>query len=271
MNKYLTAGIFLLAVLSLNIYFRSYPIFFPQFWQSAEKVVEQQSSQKIAQEINKRYPALADLAKARLFEAAFADYKKSNKADLRKQTKEEYTKLKDRFQDKFGQTYLMELDCWHWARYVANIGRFGGIGNEVRNGEQFDNLMFFPQGSYPKNPFFYYLSWYLYKVFSFLHPMILMNFLFYLPLFFMSVFIVLLYFFCWRNWGNVVAIVCCVFTGTAPIFIPRSCAGWFDMDILSMIFPVLIIWVYLLAYGFGFRKPNHSPLANGFIIWSHSR
>ncbi len=125
---------------------------------------------------------------------------------------------------------------------------FWGIGNEVRDGEQFDNLMFFPQGSYPKNPFFYYLSWYLYKVFSFFHPMALMDFLFYLPLFFMVVFTTLLYFFCWRNWGNLVAVICCVFVGTGPIFIPRSCAGWFDLDTLSMIYPLLIVWTYLLAY-----------------------
>ncbi|MFH1397406.1 MAG: STT3 domain-containing protein [Candidatus Omnitrophota bacterium] len=251
MNKYLTTSICLLAVLSLSIYFRSYPLFLPLSRQYAEKIVQQQSSQKIAQDINKKYPALADLARARLFEAALADYKKSNKADLRKQTKEEYAKLKDRFQDKFGRTYLMELDCWHWARYVANIGRFGGIGNEVRNGVQFDSFMLFPQGNYLNwSPFFYYLCWYLYQVFSFFHPMALMDFLFYLPLFFMAIFTTLLYFFCWRNWGNLVAVICCVFVGTGPIFIPRSCAGWFDMDIPSMIFSVLIIWTYLLAYSY---------------------
>ena len=249
MNKYLTTGIFLLAVLSLSLYFRIYPIFLPQIWKSAERTVQQESSQKIAQDINNKYPTLTDLAKAKLFEAELADYKKNSQADIRKQTKEEYAKLKDRFQDKFGRTYLMELDGWHWARYVANIGRFGGMGNEVRDGQQFDNLMTFPQGSYLKwNPFFYYLSWYLFKIFSFFHPMALMDFLFYLPLFFMAIFTALLYFFCWRNWGNLVAVICCIFVGSGPIFIPRSCAGWFDLDILTMIYPLLIVWAYLLAY-----------------------
>jgi len=244
----LTAALGLFAVLSLSIYFRSYPVSFPQFRQSAEKIAAQQSSMQIAQDINQRYSGLNDLAKAKLFDAALAVYKKNNQPEIKKQISAEYARLKDRFQDKFGQTYLMELDCWHWARHVANIGRFGGIGNEVRNGRQFDSFVLFPQGSYLGSPFFFYFSWNLYKIFSFFYPLALMNFLFYLPLFFMVLFMVLLYFFCYRNWGNVVALVCCIFAGCAPIFIPRSCAGWFDMDILSMIFPILIIWTYLLAY-----------------------
>jgi len=249
MKKYLAAGLSLFAVLSLSIYFRCYPIFFPQFDQYAAKVVDQQIQQKIAQEINKTNPGLGDLSKARLFETALAVYKKENKKSLKLQKKEEFAKLKDRFQDKFGQTYLMELDCWHWARYVQNIDRLGRVGDEIKDGKEHDNLMLFPVGNDINwSNLLHYASWVLYKVFTFFKPIPLFNFLFYLPIFFMAIFIILLYLFCYRNWGTLVAIVCCVFVGTGPILIPRSSAGWFDFDILAMIFPLLIVWTYLLAY-----------------------
>jgi dolichyl-phosphooligosaccharide-protein glycotransferase len=249
MRKYLTVGLSLFAALSLSIFFRCYPVFFPQFEKYAERTVDSQVKQKIALEVNNKYPGLADLAKVKLFEAAIADYKKENKKILDQQKQEEFARLKDRFQDKFGQTYLMELDGWHWARYVKNIDRFGGVGDQVINGKQHDNLMVFPQGSDVNwSTLLFYASWAAYKAFTLFKPVVLFDFIFYIPLFFMSVFIVLLYFFCYRYWGNLTALICCIFVGTAPIFIPRSCAGWFDFDILTMIYPLLIVWTYLLAY-----------------------
>jgi dolichyl-phosphooligosaccharide-protein glycotransferase len=249
MKKNLGIGLSLLAVLSIAIYFRSYPIFLPQFVRLADKKVNQLFQQKIAQDINRNFPALSDLAKSKLFEAAVTDYEKNNKKILREQKKEELARLKDRFQDPSGQTYLMELDGWSWSRYVENIDRLGRVGDVVKDGKQHDNLMLFPQGDdLLWSNLFYYGSWGIYKMFSLVNPMAVINFVFYLPLFFITVFLVLLYSFCYRNWGNAVAVICCLFVGTAPIFLPRSCAGWFDLDILSMIFPFLIIWTYLLAY-----------------------
>ena len=37
----------------------------------------------------------------------------------------------------------------------------------------------------------------------------------------------------------------CLFVGLAPVFLDHSVAGWFDMDILNLTFPLLIAWSYL--------------------------
>ncbi|MCX5708103.1 MAG: hypothetical protein NTY14_03875, partial [Candidatus Omnitrophica bacterium] len=249
MKKNVGIVLSLLAVLSISIYFRSYPIFLPQFVKLAGQKVDRQVQQRIAREISKNFPALSDVAKSKLFDAAVKDYEKTNKKTLQEQKKEEFARLKDRFQDKFGRTYLMELDGWNWARYVENIDRLGRTGDEVKDGKQHDNLMVFPQGrDFNWSTFFYYTSWAAYKFFALFKPIVLFDFIFYLPLFFLSVFIILLYFFCCRYWGSITAFICCIFVGTAPIFIPRSCVGWFDLDILTMIFPLLIIWFYIHAY-----------------------
>ncbi len=268
MNKYLTAGVSLLAVLGLTLYFRCYPVFLPQFWQSARQTVEQQVSQNVAQKINKDFSGIRDMAKAKLFTAALADYKKQNKVDIRKRIRAEYDKFKDQVQDKFGQTYLLELDCWHWARYIENIQHSGRFGDSLVNGKPYDNLMLFPQGAeIPPDSFFYYFSWVCYKIFTLFNFITVYNFLFYLPLFFFILFLTLLFFFCYRFWGNITALFCCLFVGLAPIFIPRSCAGWFDRDILNLFFPVLIIWVYMTAYfSLSWRKTIFWAVLSGFCL-----
>jgi dolichyl-diphosphooligosaccharide--protein glycosyltransferase len=60
---------------------------------------------------------------------------------------------------------------------------------------------------------------------------------------------VALYLFCYYRFGNLAALVSCIFVGSAPIFVARSCAGWFDMDVLSLLLPLLITWTYLKAHG----------------------
>ncbi|MDD5347635.1 MAG: STT3 domain-containing protein [Candidatus Omnitrophica bacterium] len=261
MKKIITPAICLLAVLSLNIYFRTYPITFPQFRDEAESIVRERTSRAIAEQVQEQNPQLSNFAKEKLFARELAEHRKKNRSRIRQEVLAEYDKLKDRFQDKNGQTYLMELDCWHWARYVANIDRHGFPGDKKVNGKQLDTYMSFPDGS-PMlwNNFFYYFSWFCYKAFSTVVPVPIFTFLFYLPLFFVALFICILYLFCFRNFGNTVAIIACLFAGLSPIFIPRSCAGWFDMDVLNLIYPVLIIWAYLRAY--------HAPTARRTVIWA---
>ncbi|MFA5157405.1 MAG: STT3 domain-containing protein [Candidatus Omnitrophota bacterium] len=247
-NKLLIFSLLLTLAVGLNVYFRSFTINFPQIKKQAHNFIEQAASQQIMQDVYRRFPQFDPLAKEKIAKTRLAEYKKQNKQEINKRAKELYIKLKDKFQDDTGQTYIMELDCWHWARYTENIVRTGHPGDEQIYGRQWDLLMLAPLGSYMNwDHFLYHLSASLYKIFNFFHPVKLHSFLFYLPLLFTAVFIVILYMFVYRSAGNIGALTAVFFIGLSPIFIPRSCAGWFDKDILSLLFPVLIIWVYLTA------------------------
>lgn len=74
---------------------------------------------------------------------------------------------------------------------------------------------------------------------------------------------VLLYLFCFNHWGNICAIISCLYIGLAPIFLSRSSGGWFDMDILNLLFPLLIVWTYLMVY-----KTNVFKLKTLWIFFS---
>lgn len=272
MVSYMKKPIFLVVplilILSLNIYFRIFPINFPQLKTPARNIVEQKIREEAKQEIDKRFPEFNALAKEELIEVFISDYKKQNKDKIGKQVQDEYLKLKDRYQDENGQTYLMELDCWHWARYVDNILHLGHPGDKVINGKQVDNLMLAPLGrDFAWNNFLFYFSAFLYKLFSLFKPVPLFNFVFYLPLFFITIFIILLYLFCYYRAGNLVALIACLFVGLAPFFLQRSCAGWFDMDILNLLFPLLVVWTYLIAYNAAsFRQKLFWLCFSGFWI-----
>ena len=237
----------LFVALSFNLYFRLYPAYFPQLKTRAKQTVLQQAKQSVFEEVMRRFPQFYPIAKERIVENQFKLYLKANSNSLKKSINELYKKMKEAYQDPSGQTYLMELDCWHWARYTENVVEHGYPGDEIIGGRQFDTYMLSPLGmKLLWNKFLFYFSGYLYKIVHiFLKDLSLFTFLFYLPLFFMAILTTVLYLFNYRLGGVVTAFIATIVSGMAPIFIPRSCAGWFDTDILNLLFPVLVIWTYL--------------------------
>jgi len=156
--------------------------------------------------------------------------------------------LPQKYQDENGRTFLAELDCWHWARYTQNVVDLGHPGDKIINAKPIDALMLSPLGAeviWPR--LLFYLSAFLYQALGLFWPLPLFTFLFYLPLLFSAGLFLLLFLFCRRYWGNITAIIACLTVGLAPVLINRSSAGWFDTDILNLIFPLLTVWAYLLA------------------------
>ena len=259
MKKNVILFISLGLVLFINLYFRLFPAYFPRFKAEAANSAESRIYKEIAGVVDRAFPRFSPLVKEQLVRTYIADYKKKNANAIKKEIDSGYKKLKSRFQDKSGQTFLMELDCWNWARYVENVLLLGYPGDRKEHGKSLDMLMLVPTGfRIGWNQFLYYISAFLYKVFCIFKPVPLFAFLFYLPLLFLTIFIVALFLFCYR-WGVITAIIACIFVGLCPIFISRSCAGWFDNDILILLLPLLIVWAYL--------KAGEARHLRGKILW----
>jgi len=236
----------LCSILIISLYFRLLPVNFPQLKAQARDIVEKSIRQSIAQEVYKKFPNFYPLANDVIINSRFTQYKKQAGPAIDKQVQELYDKLKDKFQDESGDTYMMELDCWHWSRYVENVVDHGYPGDEIRNGRQWDKFMLAPLGREMHwTQFLFYLSGYIYKLFSVFVKVPLFRFLFYLPVFFSMIFVTILFFFTFRRGRYIGAITACLFVGLSPMLLQRSCAGWFDMDVLSVIFPLVIVWTYL--------------------------
>jgi len=259
-RKNVIFGICLGTVLAITLYLRSFPIYFPQLKAQAKDIVNQTIRQYAIRDIQQRFPQYYPSAKDRLLKSRIKQYKKQNKRALNDQIERLYRQLKDNYQDNTGQTYIMELDCWHWGRYVENVVKRGRPGDQTIFGKEWDRYMLAPNGFYLLwEQFLHYFSAYLYKFFTIFRPVELYTFLFYLPLFYAAILIIVLYVFSYRYSGHVGAIIGCLFIGLAPTFLHRSCAGWYDKDIFNMLFPILIVWTYAKSYA------NHSLRRR--LIW----
>lgn len=258
MRRNISAICLLSAVLAINLYFRLFPAYFPQLKQEARGIVHNEIQKKVKKEINITQSDFSPLAKEQLLKRSILEYERGNWPKIKKDIHRQYLKLKSRYQDQNGQTYLMEADGWRWSRYTENVYRFGHPGDIIVNGKQVDRLMFAPDGGEVVSyHFFFYLSAWLYKVFSYVNNSLPISiFLFYLPLFFVAVFLLAVYLFCLSRIGNLGAFISCLFVGLAPVFLSRSCVGWFDTDVLNLLFPLLITWFYLNALTAKRPKPR---------------
>lgn len=238
-------GISLGIALAVNLHLRVFPVYFPQLKAQAQKIVADMIRQTAIRDIQQKFPDFYPTAMESILRYRVKEYRKMDRDKIKEQENSIYRQLKDRYQDSFGRTYIMELDCWHWGRYVENVVRRGRPGDETLFGKEWDRLMLAPSGYFLQwQQLLYYFSAYLYKFFTLFRPVELYRFLFYLPIFFTTVFLIVLYLFSYRHGGHLGALISCLFTGLAPMFIHRSCVGWFDKDVLNLLFPVLILWAY---------------------------
>ena len=242
------------AAISINIYFRLFPAYFPQLEQQAKLNVENKVIENSAKKVEDAYPDFNPLIKKKIILKAFEEDKKTT-AGFKKEIQEEYKKLKDPYQDEHGQTYMLEVDGYQWMRYVKNILKNGHPGDRLENGYPYDDHMFAPIGSrVVPGQFFFYLSAFLFRFATFfLKNLSLVSFLFYLPLFYSCVFLVLLYFFVRFFFSDIAAFFSVIFIGLNNTILSHTTCGWFDYDSFVLLMPLIIIWILSL----GLRNTYH--------------
>ncbi|UCD15333.1 MAG: hypothetical protein JSV34_06360, partial [Candidatus Omnitrophota bacterium] len=245
--KSIAIGAFLFCI-GINVYLRVFPAYFPQYKQQAKINHKTKILNEIRENIDQLYPHYNPYAKEVLLKEMYKARLK-DKEKLKEGVRGEYEKLKDKYQDERGQTYLLELDPYHWMRYTENVLKRSHPADKKVEGKLYDTYMLAPVGGVvPRQQFLFYLSAYLYKAFNFFNKEVsLQSFLFYLPLFYVLIFLVLVYFFTKSVFSHLAAFFTTLFIGLNAMFIQRSGVGWFDSDTLSLIIPLLIVWFILAA------------------------
>lgn len=235
-------------VLAANIYLRLFPAYFPQLKEQAKLNVQQEIWDEFSERVNLTQPDFNPYAKEAVVEELYNE-KLRQKGIFKRQVQQEYSKLKDKYQDSSGQTYLLELDPYKWARYTENVLKNGHPGDKKLAGKSYDTRTLAPKGikMFYVN-FLYYCSAFLYKIFSFFFSGIFsQTFLFYLPLFYMAIFLTLVYFLAGNIFSPLAGLIAVSFVGFNRLFIQRSCVGWYDYDTLSLTAPLLVVWFILSA------------------------
>jgi len=247
-GRYWVPLMLILACLGGNVYIRLYPAYFPQLREQAVRNVSYQYLQE-----NIRDRALNN-AKKNPLEIQFGMTQAA--AILEDRINKEYQRLKDPFQSPGGQTYLLENDPFDWARYTQNVLKNGYPGDAKVRGESYDTYSLAPLGGATPRyaQLLFYVSAALYGAFSFFAFIPLERFLFFVPLFYTSVFLLTFYAFVRRWFSDLSAFLAVFLTGMSDVFINRTCAGWYDHDSLNLFLALAITGLLVEAMRSGTYK-----------------
>ena len=239
----------LLIPLFLSIFLRVQPAYLPATDQWAANTVIGNIRSQISQQINQQYPNLPDQNKGILVDNELQKILEQEKSQIDQQITATSNFFKSKLQDDSGLTYLPTIDPYYWLRFSENIIKNGHPGDEIRDGQLWDNHMFAPEGrGMPSDMFHAYFTAYLFKFLSFFNRGIsLTKVAFYIPVLISALAVIPTFFIARRITGNFGGFVAATIIAIHPSLLTRTIGGIFDTDGYNVMFPLLIAWIFLGA------------------------
>lgn len=255
--------IFLLLIpILLSISIRIQPAYLPLLDDSAENNVYNSIKGSVEQTIAAQYPHLPDANKQALVLQKMEELYAQGTIDFYGQqvsiaelVEENARQLKEQFQDDTGLTYLGEIDPWYFYRLAENYLEHGYEGDIEINGRYYDTHQFAgtPQerlgGEASKLPHFHVMvEVFLYNAVHLFVPTIrLMTLVYFLPVFLATLSVIPAFFIVRKIAGNIGALVASIIVAVHPAFVGRTIAGFSDTDSYNILFPLLIMWLFIEA------------------------
>ena len=236
--------------LILSLYLRGIPGSLPITDQWATDSVNEYFNNQIRDSINQRYPNLPDENKNILVAEELENFKKNSKDQYDAQVASTSEFFKSRLQDDSGQTYLIAIDPWFWFRHARNILVNGHAGDELVEGVEIDNHMLAPVGRVvPPDKFHAVLGAFAFKFLKiFNKDLSLLSVAFYLPMIITALGVIPAFFIASRFGGKFGGIIAGLIIAIHPSIMSRTTAGFSDTDGYNVVFPLLITWLFLLAF-----------------------
>lgn len=239
----------LLIPLCLSLWINLSPMDLPISEQWAQNSVNNAYRQQITAQINQQYPNLPPDNRNALVDRQMEQAIKEQKAAYDAQIEQVSQQFKAHWQDGKGYTYMPDIDTYFYLRYARNIVETGMYGDELRDGEEWDNHMLAPEGHKIKKSMHPYVLAYLYKVMHIFNSDItLMQAAGYYPIIFLLMSIVAAFFIGYRFAGEVGGLVSAMILLVNPTILGKTVFGHSDTDAYQIFFPLVIIWALVEAY-----------------------
>lgn len=156
---------------------------------------------------------------------------------------------KEFYEDQNGLPYMYEFgDSYYHYRLTKNFLDHGYLGDTKINGREWDMHSYYPPGvpiDYP--PLIVYIAAFVYKFINLFTNVSLISICFWIPVFIGPLAGIIAFFFTRRFINQYGAMAAGIFTVTSPIYALRTLPGFFDTDMFIVLFPLLIIWLYIEA------------------------
>ncbi len=253
-------GLIVSVGLGFSIRMQSGNLGFTDGW--ARNSIDATISSDVSSFISQTYPNLPDknrqmlvseeLGKARA--AGIYTFKTGQYAgqtiNIEEQVKGTSQQFKAFFQDEKGKNYIPDIDPYYWWRYARNIVEKGRIGDEVKDGIQWDNHQLAPVGRPigPQDKFYPQAIAAFYRVGSVFGGKDLARTLMFLPVFLSALTTLIVFLITRRIAGNIAAFFAATMVGVHASLIGRTMFGHADSDALIVFMSVLVLWLFIEAF-----------------------
>ncbi len=234
---HLNSSVWFTLFLSITLFFNIYLRIFPSYLPGLQKQAVQEVLMDIAGKKNKPFSQ----ERNSLQRVVDLENNILTKPDeFNKKVDEKIESLKNSLQDPNGRTYLSEVDPYAWAIYTKNLSLYGHPGDTLKDSKSWDSLSLAPKGAEaPYSRGLFYLTVSLYRLAALFGPVSLEAVIFFVPVFYSAVLIMIIFIGLARIYGTLPAFLSTMAVGLAPIVLQRSSAGWYDHEILNLIWIAL--------------------------------
>ncbi|MBT7134300.1 hypothetical protein HN902_04735 [Candidatus Woesearchaeota archaeon] len=278
-------GIILLILIPifLSIFFRIQPAYLPITEQWAENSIDNFNMNVISQSINAQFPSLPQENKQRLIEEEYKKLKLQDKVfapgngQLEQlpynEAIEGYRKAyKSRLQNDNGQTYLIAIDPYYYARYARNLDENGHLGDVKENGISYETKKNAPSKKAPDNNYHNYVNYITFKISRAFGNKDIMKAIFYVPLIIATLAIIPCFFLIKKVAGNLGATAGASLLAVHTAFMTRTVAGFADTDPYNVFFPLMIAWLFIGAFEAKKTKTKlWLGIGSGLLVGLYSR
>ena len=233
----------------LSFFFRIQPAILPITDVMAENFVQNNIMSNIIDQVSQQYPNLPSERINELASKEFTKVMEKQKSDYKKQVEAVSQQIKSHYQDDTGQTYLIAIDPYQYYRYTRDIIENGHIGDEIREEVYYDTHMIAPIGTEIEMNLHALIGAVMYKTMHFLNPETnIMKGVFYVPVLISLLAVIPAFFIARRFAGNVGGFFAAVLVAVHPNFLTRTVGGFSDTDAYNVLFPLLIVWLFIEAF-----------------------
>lgn len=152
------------------------------------------------------------------------------------------------YEDQNGLPYMYELDSYYNYRLTENYLNHGYLGDTIINGEEWDLHSYYPPGvpmNYPH--LIVYLTAFVYTLVNLFAKTPLIVVCFWIPLFIGPLCGIPAYFLVSRLTNNYGGLAAGFLAIISPFYFTRSVPGWFDTDMFTILFSILVILFFTEA------------------------
>lgn len=155
---------------------------------------------------------------------------------------------KSYYQDSTGLPYFSEMDSYYNFRLTEDLVNHGYLGDTKVNGTQWDLHSSFPPGQsaeYP--PMISMVTVAAYKFINIFSKVPLQAVGFWIGAFIASLAVIPAYLLVRRITNDYGGITAGLLVGLAPAYFAHTFAGFFDTDMFNMLFPLLVVYFFVLS------------------------